>query len=441
MDTTHSGLPPVDLTSDAALLSAFGKVRLAIKDNPQAQEAVKTVLTILTQFFHVPDRTPPQMHTVVDNLSPESLGIDTGIPNDVHHLVSDEPDDGGCLASTVVDAPVQADLPRLSLMAPMVSPTPMNGRNKSALVIESDRSLSRMFTAFLKSDHYLVRTTNTGEDALRLYRDCAPFEVVIIDYHMPKKDGVDIALDILKDDPTQPMIIVAYDYASEDDVPRRKEVMSIPFLLEMGNSRFRKMLDKLQPWATREEVYSAINALTTAQLLRLKRYGDGLVRFSRGTDYRTGEDLLQQALGLTMEGRVDGGKGRRWNKRITFEKHLYRTIRNLTHRRKSDIEWEVVERDSDGSEVWLLDGIDSGQRSAEERLIAAEEVDQIRGMFKDDPKAMSVLNGWLEGMRRNEVTQEGLTENQYRSAVRRIRMKLLSPTNGAGKEENHDEQD
>jgi CheY-like chemotaxis protein len=49
-----------------------------------------------------------------------------------------------------------------------------------------------MFTAFLKSDHYLVRTISKGEDAIRLYRNCAPFEVVLIDYRMPRKSGIDI---------------------------------------------------------------------------------------------------------------------------------------------------------------------------------------------------------------------------------------------------------
>ena len=67
----------------------------------------------------------------------------------------------------------------------------MNGGNKSALVIEYNESLSRMFTAFLKFDHYLVRTAYDSEDALRLYRDFGPFQVVLIDYRMPRKNGID----------------------------------------------------------------------------------------------------------------------------------------------------------------------------------------------------------------------------------------------------------
>ena len=86
----------------------------------------------------------------------------------------------------------------------------------------------------------------------------------------------------------------------------------------MNNSRLRMILDKLQPWATREEVDRAVEALTTGELLRLKQFGEGRVSFSQGADYRTGEDLLQEALRLTFEG------NRRWNKRVSFETYLIR---------------------------------------------------------------------------------------------------------------------
>ena len=192
------------------------------------------------------------------------------------------------LGGRVVDAPLQA-LPRRPVLSLMVPPTPMNGRNKSALVIEHDHSLSRMFKKLLECEHYVVRTACDGEDALHLYRDCGPFEVVLIDYGMPRKNGINIALDILKQDPTQPMIIIAPDYRSEDEVPRRKELMHVPSSSRHEQfSLAKSFLRTLQPWATREEVDRAIEALTTAELLRLKQFGEGRVCFSRGADHRTG---------------------------------------------------------------------------------------------------------------------------------------------------------
>ncbi len=451
MDQTDSELPGGDPVSDA--LQFFDALRLAIKDNqqllffdalrqtikgnPQLAKKVLEIRDELAALIPPADPTPRQtMRTVVDNSTPDSMEINPIMPKDVHGPSFDE---SGCSAGEGALPPLQAG--RWPLLSPMVSPTPMNGRNKSALVIEYDKSLSRMFTAFLKSDHYLVRTAYESEDALRLYRDCGPFEVVLVDYRMPKKNGIDIALDILKQDPTQPMIIVASEYRSEDEVPRRNELMNIPFLLEMSNSRFRTVLEKLQPWATREEVDRAITALTTAQLSRLQRYGDARVRFSRGADYRTGDDLLQEAVRVTLEGKEGGGSGRRWNKRVTLEKYLYGAIRSLTRRRKSDLEWATVNRDAEGRESSPLDNVASGELGAEKRLLTEEKINRILRIFKDDPEAMWVLQGWSEGMKRNEIMQEGLSENQYRATVKRIRMKLLSPTNGGGGGEKHDGQD
>jgi CheY-like chemotaxis protein len=483
MDHTHSELPPGEPTSEMdhtqfelpsvvptpeAVLSAIEVLRLVFKDKPKAREAARV---LFQSILSTAEPTPPEpIHKAVDNSPSESLetesivfrghaatssagdfgpqeGLNNSrpkgtLPRSISNsmLLVHDPNvhERGCSASTVVDAPSQADLPRRPVLSLMVSPTPMNGRNKSALVVEYNQSLSGMFTRFLKSDHYLVRTAYKSEDALRLYRDCGPFEVVLIQYGMPNKDGVDIALDILKDDPTQPMIIIAPDYPSEDEVPRRKELMNIPFLLNLSNSRFRKVLDKLQPWATREEVDWATDALSTAELLRLQQYGDWRVRFSRGADHRAGEDLLQEALRLTFEG------DRRWNKRVTFEKYLYGAIKSITRRRKGDnalLACDTFKIDAEGQEYCLLDNVAACDMAADERLIAEETFNRILGQFKDDPEGMLVLQGWSEGMKRNEITQEGLSENQYRAAVKRIRMKLLSRRNGSGGGEKHDGQD
>ena len=456
MDQIHSELPP-DEPSSEALRLAIDALRLAFKERPQLQESF---WVLVHSILGPADQTPPAnvptrasapcsdvgspqdaIHPVVDNSSSDLMEIEPIIPNDVQKPTVDERD---CSVNTVVPPPLEAAPPRWAVLPPMDSPTPMNGRNKSALVIEFIPSLSRMFTAFLKSDHYLVRTAYQSEEALRLYRDCGPFEVVVIDYRMPKKNGIDIALDILKQDATQPMIIVAPDHRSEDEVPRREELMSVPFLLDMRNARFRKVLDKLQPWATREEVHRAITALTTAELLKLRKYAEWRVCLSRGTDHRTWEDLLQEALCLTFEGAEGGGTGKRWNKRVTFFTYLIGAIRNITRRRRGDIDlWcDIFKYDAEGQGHCLLDTLESRDPAADQSLIAEETLTGLLEQFEDDPRAMLVLQGWLEGLKKAEIMREGrLSENEYRAAVRRIRMKLLGPTNGGGGGEKHDGQD
>lgn len=405
----------------------------------QKKELCEAVEKFLAQF-ETPKQPPPE--TLAEAKLPRSGSIVPLIPTDAHDL---KVDSSGCVAGTMVPPPSQPALPRW--LPPMAPPTPMNGRNNSALVIEYNKSLSQMFTAFLTSDHYLVRTAYESEDALRLYRDCGPYEVVLIDYGMQK--SIDIALDILKQDPTQPMIIIATHYQSEDEVPRRKELMNVPFLLDMSN--LRKALANLQPRATREDVDRAITALTAAELLRLKRYCDGRVCSSQGTDYRTGQDLLQEAMRLTIEGH------RCWKKRITLFAHLMGVVRSITRRRKGDnalLACDTFQDDADGQEYCLFDNVTASDRNkffgyasseydaaADQRLIATETMNRIFVQFTDDPEALLVLQGCSEGMKKKEIMQRGLNENQYRAAVKRIRMKLLPPTNGGWGGEKHDRQD
>jgi hypothetical protein len=150
------------------------------------REALENYLAL----FETPEQPAPDKLEAAKLLPADSIVPIIPNDDDAHDLKIDS----SCAAGAIVPPHSHPAFPQWSVL-PMVPPTPMTGRNNSALVIEYDKSLSRMFTAFLKSDHYLVRTAYESEDALRLYRDWAPFEVVLIDYGMQK--SIDIALDIL----------------------------------------------------------------------------------------------------------------------------------------------------------------------------------------------------------------------------------------------------
>ena len=65
----------------------------------------------------------------------------------------------------------------------------INASRKSALLVENDESLLKFLRRFLKDEGYAVRTAKNSEEGLRLYRDCAPFNVVLINYCVPQSDG------------------------------------------------------------------------------------------------------------------------------------------------------------------------------------------------------------------------------------------------------------
>src|ERR1035438_5518361 len=190
---------------------------------------------------------------------------------------------------------------------------------RKALLVENDASLLNILRVSLRNEGYEVSAAASGEEGLRLYQDCAPFNVVFIDYYVPQRNGdlIDclapqtngtaLASEILKSNPSQGIIIAAFDYRA-GEIKLEGELKHIPLLLDTNNSQLRRVLEII-------EVHRAMDALTPAELLRLQRFADyrvrGLGRAARG---RTGEDLLRHAMMRTLIGAGSTRDGRHWNK-------------------------------------------------------------------------------------------------------------------------------
>ncbi len=328
----------------------------------------------------------------------------------------------------------------------------INAALKSALLVENDESLLRFLRRSLTDEGYAVRTAADSEEGLRLYRDCAPFNVVLINYCIPPSNGVGIdylaplqthgiglAMAIRNINPYQGIIIAAWAYRNAGEVPRARELMHIPLLTTPCNSRLRGLLEKI-------EVDRAIEALTASDLLRLQQFADfrlrGLGRAARG---KTCEDLLQQALLRTLIGAEDTQKGRHWNKDVDFVQHVTGAMRSIStcwkrqfNEQEPYLVSELVIHDAEGQEHSPLDNVASRHTAADERLIEQDEEDQILAIFKDDSEATRVLQGLLDGLKKNEIIPRyGLAEKQYAAAVKRIRVKLLSRKNGGSRSERH----
>ncbi|MBZ5547190.1 MAG: response regulator [Acidobacteriia bacterium] len=112
---------------------------------------------------------------------------------------------------------------------------------KSALVIEEHDQVGRLVERLLKQMGYAVCTTCDSGEGLRLYWECSPFDVVMISYS-PNLNGVGLATDIFKKNPTQRMIITT-TYSSEEEVVRPSQLIHIPILLKpFGRSELRTVL-------------------------------------------------------------------------------------------------------------------------------------------------------------------------------------------------------
>jgi len=78
------------------------------------------------------------------------------------------------------------------LELPLPPTQSINACRKSALLVESDESLSNFLRRCLKDEGYAVRIASNAEEGFRLYRDCGPFNVVLINYCVPSRKGLGI---------------------------------------------------------------------------------------------------------------------------------------------------------------------------------------------------------------------------------------------------------
>jgi len=327
-------------------------------------------------------------------------------------------------------------------------PTPstsINTSRMSALLVENDRSLLRKFLMdTLEDKGYAVRTAWNAEEGLRLYCDCAPFSVVLIEHGVPQRDkvkpdyckhqtgGIELAMAILKKNRSQRMILMAFDYGNADEVPRPAELMDIPLVVDTKNFQLQKLLERLR-------VHQAIEALSPAELLKLQKFAafriQGLGRTACG---RTWVDLLQEAQLRTLIGAESTIKGRHWNKNVDFVRHLTGAMLSISSswkrkfKEEAYLESEVIALDAEGHELSPIDDIPSADTAADQSLIAKEKEDEVLRVFREDVNATRVLQGLLVGMKKNEIIQKrGISNKEYQPAMKRIRMKLLIGKNGS----------
>ncbi len=277
-----------------------------------------------------------------------------------------------------------------------------------------------------------------------LYRDCAPFNVVLIDYCVPlrngdevdccapQRNGTGLAVAIRQINPSQGIVIAAFDYRNAGEVPRPRELMHIPLLTDSRNSQLRSLLERI-------EVDRAIEALTSSELLQLQLFAyvrvRGLGRAARG---RTWEDLLGEARLRTLIGT------RHWNKDVDFVMHLKGAMQSISNswkrqfkEKEAHLISELPVHNAEGQEHSPLDDVASGHAGADQLLIEKDEEDRVLTILKDDPEATEVLQGLLDGLRKNEIMPiYGLDEKKYAAAVKRI-LKLLGRRNGGSRGEKY----
>lgn len=110
------------------------------------------------------------------------------------------------------------------------------------LVAEDEPLILKLYQILLENAGYEIQSTIDGQECLDAYKNelnkmteknnNVPFDLVILDHRMPKKNGVDVAKEILALCPAQKLLMVAA-YAGhldlQDGTLKKMQVMEKPF--------------------------------------------------------------------------------------------------------------------------------------------------------------------------------------------------------------------
>lgn len=77
------------------------------------------------------------------------------------------------------------------------------------LVAEDSVAYAVLYQEIFQSKGHSVKLTLDGEECLSEYAKNQPYDMVILDYNMPKKNGFDTAKEILAKNPTQKILFIS----------------------------------------------------------------------------------------------------------------------------------------------------------------------------------------------------------------------------------------
>ncbi len=118
------------------------------------------------------------------------------------------------------------------------------------LIAEDDVDISKLYKVVLEKNHHIVSLANDGEKALDLYiqdlentaskngeKYTSSFDIVLLDYEMPKKNGLDVAKEILEFVPNQKIVFASGFVESTlkeaiEVLKHNQEIIYIPFLIQ-----------------------------------------------------------------------------------------------------------------------------------------------------------------------------------------------------------------
>lgn len=194
-----------------------------------------------------------------------------------------------------------------------------------------------------------------------------------------------------------------------------------------GKSRYRGIPEEKA--ASREEIDSAFQELSKAQLIRLRSISRfrSLDLVGRFIEFEDEEDLLKKSLIKLFSGE------RKWDKeKVDFFGLLVKTMKSIAdHARKhmaskkAGVETKTIHLEPNENYPNPIENLAVDQPSSERSLIAKQSIEIIEGYFSENPTVLEIIDGLQQGLNGSEIRELfDLSNTKYESARRKLQRGL-----------------
>jgi len=188
--------------------------------------------------------------------------------------------------------------------------------------------------------------------------------------------------------------------------------------------------------ATPAEIAAAIEALTPADLAKLKRYAENRIwKLGPKADSKTADDLFQGAIDDLLN------DTRRWNRdKVGIAVFLAGAVRSISsnwaksyNKEETPIlETDLLKTNAEGQTYSPLEAMTDGRANPERRMLDEEKrrrdeqlLGEIEHIFRGDEEAQMVFTALDDGYDPPGIRDLwGWSQNQYNTIMRRIRRTL-----------------
>ncbi len=105
---------------------------------------------------------------------------------------------------------------------------------KKILIVEDEKALATVLNLKLKNSGFETVVVYNGDDALALLKK-DPFDLMLIDIMMPKRDGFSVLEDLKKQGNTTPMFVMS-NLGQEEDIAHVKSLGAKEYIIKADTS-------------------------------------------------------------------------------------------------------------------------------------------------------------------------------------------------------------